>query len=450
MKKLLFANRQILAIAGLTLTSSLIISTSLFSQTYCGTSRYDTEIFSTVTTTTNVTYGQNTNINNNMQTLTMNIYEPTGDAAAMRPVIIFAHGGSFIGGAKTDAEQVTLCTRFAKRGYVTATIDYRLGMGFPINQTNAQKAVWRATQDMKAAVRFFRQDAATTNTYKADPNFIFVGGYSAGAFMAVHYAYLDQSSEIPAAIDTNQLGGLEGNSGNPGYCSAINGVINLAGAVGDSLWMQPGDEPMVTAQGDNDGTVPYCTAMIYVSGFPIMVVSGGGSMQIRCFNIGICNPIHTYYGQGHSADISTSPNNMDSTIALISDFVYKQIGCTPSGNPANYINVQTCVPGAGGQTCITTAGAQTCLVTGGVDEFVFNESTISIHPNPTKSQFTVKSSEFRIRSLEIYNVYGERVYQTTLNSKQGNLNLQLPSGMYFMKCTSEENKTLTTKIIFTE
>ena len=176
-------------------------------------------------------------------------------------------------------------------------------MGFPINQANAQKAVWRATQDMKAAVRFFRKDAATTNTYKTDPNFIFVGGYSAGAFMAVQYAYLDQSSEVPAAIDTTTLGGLEGNSGNPGYCSAINGVLNLAGAVGDTSWMQPGDEPMVTAQGDNDATVPYCTAMIYVSGFPIMVVSGGGTMHIRCFHQGIENPIHTYYGQDHPADV---------------------------------------------------------------------------------------------------------------------------------------------------
>ena len=161
------------------LTSAIchLASYILFSQTYCGTPRYDTETFTAVTTTTDVTYGQNLDINNTMQTLTMDIYQPTGDVAVTRPVLIFAHGGSFIAGSKTNAEQVTLCTRFAKRGYVTATIDYRLGIGFPINQANAQKAVWRATQDMKAAVRFFRMDAATTNTYRADPNFIFVGGY---------------------------------------------------------------------------------------------------------------------------------------------------------------------------------------------------------------------------------------------------------------------------------
>lgn len=412
----------------LTLLSPAFFSTFLFAQ-YCGSSRYDTEIFTNVTTATNVTYGQNLNINNSMQTLTMNIYEPSGDVATQRPVIIFAHGGSFIGGAKTDAEQVELCTRFAKRGYVTATIDYRIGMGFPINQANAQKAVWRATQDMKAAVRFFRKDAATTNTYKIDPNFIFVGGYSAGAFMAIHYAYLDQPSEIPAAIDTNQLGGLEGNSGNPGYSSAINGVLNLAGAVGDTTWIKSGDEPMVTAQGNNDATVPYCTAMIYVSGFPIMVVSGGGTMHIRCYNLGIDNPIHTYYNGSHSADISPTVN-MDSTIALLSDFVYRHLGCTPSGNPGNYINNQTCVPNA----------------TGINNEFVLDES-ISIYPNPSAGEINVQSSTFKFIGLEICNVLGEKVFQTTLNSQLSALNLNIPNGMYFLKCTSDKNEIFIGKLL---
>src|ERR1035437_1260110 len=180
----------------LSLASSLFVLTSLFAQSYCGTSRYDSEIFTNVTTTSNVVYGSNADLNGSAVSLTMDIYQPTGDVATQRPVIIFAHGGSFIGGTKTDADEVALATRFAKRGYLTASISYRLGMGFPINQTGATKAVWRAVQDMKAAVRFFRKDAATTNTYKADPNYIFVGGYSAGAFMAVHYAYLDQPSEI--------------------------------------------------------------------------------------------------------------------------------------------------------------------------------------------------------------------------------------------------------------
>ena len=413
----------------LTLLSPFAL-TSLFAQTYCGTSRFDTEMFPSVTTTSNVVYGWNTNVNNGTDTLKMDIYQPSGDVAPMRPLIIFAHGGSFIGGSKTDADEVTLATRFAKRGYVTASINYRLGMGFPINQANAQKAVWRATQDMKAAVRFFRKDASTTNTYKIDPSFVFVGGYSAGAFMAVNYAYMDQPAEIPIAIDTTILGGMEGNSGNPGYSTAINAVLNFAGAVGDTAWMHAGDEPMVTAQGDVDGTVPYCTAMIYVSGFPIMVVSGGGTMHIRCFNQGIENPIHTYYGQDHPADVSSA--NMDTTIGIASDFVYKHLGCTPSGNPQVYINNQTCVSGATG-----------------IANATMNSENISVYPNPSSGEFIVNGLPLT-GEIKIYNMFGQKVFESRINNNQEAINFNSASGIYSLKIISEGKETYTTKLVLTE
>ncbi len=308
-------------------------------------------------------------------------------------------------------------------------------MGFPINQTNAQKAVWRATQDMKAAVRFFRKDAATTNTYKADPNYIFVGGYSAGAFMGVQYAYLDKPSEIPAAIDTNLLGGLEGASGNQGYSSAISGVINNAGAVGDTAWMYPGDEPMVTVQGDNDATVPYCTAMIYVSGFPIMVVSGGGTMHIRCFNTGIINPIHTFYNGSHAAVVSPAIN-MDSTIAMASNFLYQRLGCTPSGNPNNYINNQTCVPNATG-----------------IQNVTLGSGNVSLYPNPSSGNVHLSLSNVigRAFSAEISDITGRYVRQVVFSGNEIILERgNLPSGIYSLKLTSDENEILLAKVVFIE
>ena len=56
----------------------------------------------------------------------MDIYTPVGDNYTNRPLLIFAHGGSFIGGSKTNPTMVDLCETFAKRGYVTASINYRL------------------------------------------------------------------------------------------------------------------------------------------------------------------------------------------------------------------------------------------------------------------------------------------------------------------------------------
>jgi acetyl esterase/lipase len=105
----------------------------------------------------------------------MDIYQPTGDIETNRPLIVWAHGGSFIGGTKTDADMVALSQAFTKKGYVCASINYRLGLT-PFDSVGAVKAVLRAVQDMKASVRFFYKDKLTTNTYKIDTTNIFIGG----------------------------------------------------------------------------------------------------------------------------------------------------------------------------------------------------------------------------------------------------------------------------------
>ncbi|MFM9028721.1 MAG: alpha/beta hydrolase fold domain-containing protein, partial [Bacteroidota bacterium] len=260
----------------------------------CNSSRFDTEVFSAVTTTSNIPYGSAQNSSGTITQLLLNIYEPAGDTAAVRPLIVWAHGGSFVTGTRNDPDIVSLCQTFAKRGYVCASIEYRLGIPFPPSQTGATQAVYRATQDMKAAVRFFRKDAATANAYRIDPSTSFVGGSSAGGFMALHYAYLDNTSEIPSSIDTVALGNLEGNSGNPGYSSSINAVVNLCGALGDKNWLQAGDEPLCSMHGTTDNTVPYATSTIYLYGvYPIMVVDGSYSVNERADVVGVPNVMYT-------------------------------------------------------------------------------------------------------------------------------------------------------------
>lgn len=50
-----------------------------------------------------------------------------------------------------------LCTAYARRGFVAATIDYRkLPGGTILDSVNAVEAIVRTMQDMKAAVRIFR------------------------------------------------------------------------------------------------------------------------------------------------------------------------------------------------------------------------------------------------------------------------------------------------------
>ena len=88
----------------------------------------------------------------------------------------------------------------------------------------------RGIQDLRAAVRFFRKDAATTNTYRVSPAYIAAGGSSVETFMALEIRCLDKASEVPAYVGLAGLGGIEGSSGNSGYSSAVLAVLNLSGA----------------------------------------------------------------------------------------------------------------------------------------------------------------------------------------------------------------------------
>ena len=207
-----------LFLAALLLTAAQAASAQAVIDTTGG--RYYRPVFANVTVASGVAYGAAVNSAGINQTLLMDVYQPTSDALARRPVIVFAHQGGFIAGSKTDAYMVSVCTQFARLGYVTASIDYRLldfgtiiGGGF--DTVNIAKSAIRGMQDLRAAVRFFRKDAATTNTYRVNPGYVIVGGSSAGAFAALEVGYLDKVAEVPGYVGIAALGGVEGVSGNP-------------------------------------------------------------------------------------------------------------------------------------------------------------------------------------------------------------------------------------------
>ena len=111
-----------------TLIFVIFINNLIFSQ--CN-GRYETAIFNSVTKTT-VNYSD-IYIDNEH---TMDIYTPDGDTVTNRPVIIYMHGGSFYAGDKSSIDCFDFCEAMAKRGYVTASLNYRLAsniVGFLAN-----------------------------------------------------------------------------------------------------------------------------------------------------------------------------------------------------------------------------------------------------------------------------------------------------------------------------
>jgi poly(3-hydroxybutyrate) depolymerase len=376
--------------------------------------RYYNQIFPNVTTSTNVVFGSY--INFGLQTnLTMDIYQPTGDVVTMRPLIILAHGGSFQFGDKNEADIVTMCQTFAKMGYVTCSINYRTGF-FPVDSVNATQAVLKATQDMKAAVRFFRKDAATANVYKIHPDYVYVGGSSAGAFMALHLAYMDKPSEFPLGATTlASLGGLEGTSGNPGYPSNASAVINLCGALGDASYLEAGDIPFVSMHGDSDATVPYAHAIIVSLGFTVMYVDGSSAIHARANAVGVYNPFYTFKGADHVPYLTSAPY-LDTTMNYVRDFLLPLVASAP-------------------------VSAKNKLVDTG---------KISIYPNPAEEFVAVDFDFSTSNSLtfELMDLSG-RLLQTG-KLTQGNATISrlgLNAGVYLVKFIDTDNNIHLEKLV---
>ena len=87
--------------------------------------------------------------------------------------------------------------------------------------------------------------------------------------MALHLAYMDEN-EIPSWLDMSipgLEGGLEGESGNPGYSSEVSGILPVSGAMGDSDWIDAGDTtPACMFHGDADLTVTIDSATFVLFG----------------------------------------------------------------------------------------------------------------------------------------------------------------------------------------
>ena len=134
--------------------------------------------------------------------LQLNLARPK-DGAGPFPAILCIHGGGFRAGNRESYDG--LCVRLAERGFVAATMTYRLA---------PQHKFPAAVHDTKAAVRWLR---ATADKYAINPERIGVTGGSAGGHLA---QFLAVTANVPQ---------FEGTGGNPEQSSAVTCVVNVYG-----------------------------------------------------------------------------------------------------------------------------------------------------------------------------------------------------------------------------
>lgn len=162
----------------------------------------------------------------------LDFYEPEGDELEQRPLIIYAFGGAFLIGWRTQPPIGLLAEKWAKKGFVVASIDYRKGYNIFSNKS-AARAVYRAIQDMNAALRYLVFHASK---YRIDTKNIFLAGSSSGSITALHAAYMfpeDLQQEL--FFKYKDLGSLYtyGNHFLKGEFIPVKAVVNLWGAMFD-------------------------------------------------------------------------------------------------------------------------------------------------------------------------------------------------------------------------
>jgi acetyl esterase/lipase len=160
------------------------------------------------------------------------------------PCIVFIHGGGWRGGnRKVHVAQILDC---AKRGYVSATIQYRL---VPTARFPAQ------VEDVKCAIRFLRANA---DKYQLDPERIGAVGFSAGAHLSMLLGVMDPKD------------GLEGAGGNADRSSKVQAVVAFFGPTD----LGAKDFPAISSGLVNDflGSTPEENAEIRKAASPVTYV----------------------------------------------------------------------------------------------------------------------------------------------------------------------------------
>lgn len=223
------------------------------------------------------------------------------------PCIVFIHGGGWAGGNRHAFHNQMEAA--ARRGYVAATISYRLTQAD--QNTQVPKSPFPAQiHDCKAAVRWLRAHAAE---FHIDPRRIAAVGASAGAHLSLLLGLTSTDDK------------LEGELGNSGESSRVQAVVNYFGPTDLALlyrsapavvgvlkalcsgtpeeaaatydvaspinYVTADDPPILTLHGDLDKIVPMEQARL---------------LDARLQEAGVKHTLRTFPGQGHGFDGETT------------------------------------------------------------------------------------------------------------------------------------------------
>ena len=223
--------------------------------------------------------------------LELDLYRPA-DVDGDLPLIIWTHGGGWVGGDKSDVAE--MCKRLAMEDFVVASVNFRL----------SGDAIWPAQiHDIKAAVRWLRANA---DDYDLDPGRIGVIGSSSGGHLASMLGvtggvevlegavgdYENVSSRVSAVVDMfGPVNIHELVADCAGQCVIDHNIpespesllfdcplsecMEEAELASVSTYITADDPPFLIIHGDEDSTIPIAQSMNLISDLEAAGIEAG-------------------------------------------------------------------------------------------------------------------------------------------------------------------------------
>jgi dienelactone hydrolase len=179
--------------------------------------------------------------------LAMDIAKPPG-LTGPAPLVVVIHGGGFAAGSRADQHEAT--ASYARRGYVAATIDYRVDPGASTSEERYRNAALTAIDDGMEAVRWLKAHAGL---FRIDTTRIALVGSSAGGAIALGVGSMDDATpDGPlAAYDTD-------------VAAAVATGATLTPIIGqDGVVFDPADAPALMFHHVVDDVTGYTAAYSY-------------------------------------------------------------------------------------------------------------------------------------------------------------------------------------------
>ena len=287
--------------------------------------------------------------------LDVDIYMPAGDSLSSRPAIIFLHSGAFFAGNNNADDMTQLSIESAKRGYVSFNANYRLGLNI-LSTYSGERAVYRGVQDASALIRFIKENS---DMYGIDTDNIFIWGSSAGAFIGLHLAYLDDSERPESSFgseDDPDLGCLDCEGNNFIHDSRPNAIVSCWGAMGDVSWVSDNDTtPAILFHGTLDPIVPFNSGFPFTFNIALPLVDGSNVIREYLNYMDVQNEFypaidefHEYWGTLNGNWFGGPNEYWDIILNHSYQFLYNQISANLIGDlnldgVVNVVDVIVCV-----------------------------------------------------------------------------------------------------------